>query len=150
MAGQVRITTIVEVWDPVRGYYKWPTYKKTIGSLTAIEDRTYSIASAATRNLWDPDQVDTEAVSDFDLMIAVSNGNLDMELDIDQNGTVGREEDSIRIVKDLPLLLGSDVAYANHSAGDAFGGTLDTIDRIRAKEPDSSAKNLRMLLATTA
>ena len=150
MAGQVRITTIVEVWDPVRGYYKWPAQKKTIGSLTAIEDRTYSIASGATRNVWDPDQVDTEAVSDFNVMVAVPNGTLDMEMDIDQNGTVGREQNSIRIVKDLPLCLGSDVAYGNHLTGNAFGGTLDTIDRIRVDEPDSSAKNLRMLLATTA
>ena len=148
MAGQVRITTLVEVWDPVKGYYKWPSLRKTFTGLTAVADATFAITASATKSLWDPLTDATEVVADFDVLIAVPDGNLDLELDIDQNASFGRELNSIRIVKDLPFCLGADDAYANHSAGNAFGGTLDLIERLRVKDPTAAARKLRLLMAT--
>lgn len=143
----IKVETIVTITDEQNKTKKF-VISKSITSLTAIEERDYAISADATRTLWDPTNVTTEAVSDFDFALFWADGNLDLEMDIDSGGEVGREQNSIRLVKDLPLMLGADDAYANHSAGNAYGGTLDLIERFRVDEPASASRKLKAILAT--
>jgi hypothetical protein len=149
VSGQIEILTTIIITDPVTGKARDPeTYRAVITGLTAIEDKVYAISADGTKIIWDPTTDATEAVSDFDIAILIADGVLDLEGDIDSAGDVGREQLSARLIKNLPLMLGADDAYANHSAGNAYGGTLDLIERLRVDEPNSTARNLRAILAT--
>jgi hypothetical protein len=148
MAGSITIQTTISYTDLSGNTHKF-TETYTQGSLTDIEMRDQTIAADATKTLWDPTTDATESMSTFTGALLVSDGNLDGEMDIDSGGDVGREQNSFRLVSGLPYMLGADDAYANHSAGNAFGGTLDVIERIRVDEPASAARVLKMLLWTT-
>lgn len=142
----VVVTTTVELVDSYGQRQRFRTrYSRTLSSLVVAD---YSIGADATKDLWDPTRDATEVSSDFDFLYALSDGDLDMEAETDTGGEVGREQGSLRLVKGLPLMLGADDAYANHSVGDAFGGTLDVVDRLRVNEPGSAARSLKLIMGT--
>lgn len=142
----VVVTTTVELVDSYGQRQRFNTrYSRTLSSLVVAD---FSVGADATKDLWDPTRDATEVSSDFDFLYALSDGDLDMELETDTGAEVGREQGSVRLVKGLPLMLGADDSYANHSVGDAFGGTLDVIDRLRADEPSSATRSLKLIMGT--
>lgn len=147
MAGSVKIETTITVTNPQGDVHKFNT-SKTVSSLTAITMMDFAITADQTRIIWDPTNVTTENVTKFDIAIFWSDGNLDLEKTTNE-GDANEELGSIRIVSDLPYMLGADDSYYNHSASDIYAGTLDVIDKLRVDEPASAARNLKMILGST-
>ena len=146
MAGTIKIVTTIAITD-LRGQKCDLSFTDSISTLTAITHMDFAITADQTRIIWDPTVGATENVADFDRMILIADGILDIELTIFE-GDANEELNSFRLVKDIPFMLGADDAWSNHSASDAFAGTLDVIDKIRVDEPESVAKNLKLILAT--
>ena len=146
MAGTIKIVTTIAITD-LRGQKCDLSFTDSISTLTAITHMDFAITADQTRIIWDPTVGATENVADFDRMILIADGILDIELTIFE-GDANEELNSFRLTKDIPFMLGADDAWSNHSASDAFAGTLDVIDKIRVDEPESVAKNLKMILAT--
>ena len=145
---QIKIETTITMTDE-NGKKKKFTVSKTITGLTAIEERTIPIAANETRVLWDPANVTTEAMTDFDFLFMWADGDLDLELVTDIGAEVGDEAGQVRLVANLPFMLGADDGKANVTGIDALGtGTLDVIDRIRVDEPSGSARKLHYIMAT--
>ena len=148
MAGSIKIETTITVTLPQGDIHKFNT-SKTISSLTAIDMRDFAVTADQTRILWDPVNDADENMTDFDVLIAWSDGNVDLELVVDVGGDVGDEATMVRVVADLPFMLGADDGKANVTAVDVLGtGTLDVIDKIRVDEPASAARNLKIIMAT--
>jgi len=118
-------------------------YRSAHTGLTAIAHRDIAIAADGTPTLWDPTTDSTETVSDFDFLLAVSDGTLDLEKTANE-GHASETVSTIRLFKDLPYMLGADDAY--YDGG--FSGTLDVIDKLRADDPDSAARKLKLIMAT--
>ena len=116
-------------------------------TFTAKEDKQFSIAANATEVIYNPTIDSSEATTDFDFMYLLSDGDLDVELTINE-GDANEELISFRLAADVPFTLGADDAYSNHSASNAFGGTLDVIDKIRVDEPNAAAVTLRFIMVT--
>lgn len=145
---QIKIETIVTITDE-QSKKKKMTFTKTFTGLTAIEERDYSLAASATRVIWDPANVTTEVMTDFNFALFLPGGNVDLELITDEAADNGDEAGTIRLVADLPTILGSNVSYANVTGVDALGtGTLDVIDKMRVKEIDAAATKLKVIMAT--
>ena len=123
------------------------TITNTVSSLTALEERDYAITADQTRAIWDPTNVTTEVMTTFGFLLMWADGNVDVEFTINE-GDVNEELVSIRLVKDIPFMLGADDAFFNHSASNVWGGTIDVIDKIRVKEPGSVARKLKVIMAT--
>ena len=135
MAGSIIYSTKVIIADN-DGTTKTKETTKTI-SYTAKEEKELSIAAAGTKVLWDPTTDATEGTATFTFMYIKTDGDLDLEFTTFE-GDANEELNSMRIVTDLPLALGADDSYYNHSASDIFAGTLDVIDKIRAKNNSTS------------
>lgn len=144
--GNIRIKTNIEVVDTEgsRNNYHY-VYNNT--TLNEYYSHILSISASETIVVWDPTSWANFNISDFDTMCLISDGNLDIELTTNE-GDSNEELFTLRLVDGLPLFLGADDSYYNHSASDAYGGTLDVIDKIRAKEPEGSSKKLHILLIT--
>lgn len=145
---QIKIQTTVTITDE-QSKKKVFTVSKTITGLTAIEERDYALTASATRVLWDPVNETTEAMTDFDFALFWADGNVDLELVTDVGADNGDEAGVVRLVSDLPTMLGSNVGYANVTGVDALGtGTVDVIDKIRVLEPAAAARKLKVIMAT--
>lgn len=145
---QIKIETIITITDE-RSKKKTFRTTKTITGLTAIEERDLPIAADETRVLWDPSNVTTEAMTDFKFLLVWSDGDVDLELVTDIGADVGDEAGQIRVVANLPFMLGADDGKANVTGVDALGtGTLDVIDRIRVDEPAGAARKIKFIMAT--
>ncbi len=140
--GSIKIETIITITDE-RSKEKKFTITKTISDLTVIEERDYAIAADETRNLWDPITVDTEAMADFDFLLFWSDGTLDLEFTTDLGGTPSF--DVKRLYDGIPFMLGADDTTQGTGA---IGQTGDVIDKIRADEPNSVARKLKVIMAT--
>ena len=80
------------------------------------------------------------------LYMETSGIAVDVEFDVnsDAGGGLTRETFTQRLAIGVPLILGNDASYADVTPGDAIGtGTLDTIERIRVKEPNVAAGTVR-------
>jgi hypothetical protein len=141
-----KITTQVELLtdEGKKIEFDW---KNTLTSVNEMRWQEFDLAANGTISIWDIDDA-SETIGDFDRLILSANGDVDVELVIDDDADVGEELNSFRIVKGIPFILGADDAYANHSAGNIYGGTLDVIEQIRIDEPDSSAKKVTLILVT--
>ncbi len=144
---QIQITTIVTITDE-KSQPKRMVTRKTITGLTAIEERDYAINSNSTRTIWDPTNVDTEVMTDFDFLFAWSDGNVFLENVADIGADNGAESGVIKVVKDLPYMLGSDDSFANYTAGAGTAGTADVIDKLIVNEAAGSARKLKVIMAT--
>lgn len=145
---QIKIETIVTITDE-QNKKKKMVFTKTFTGLTAIEERDYPLTASAVRTIWDPANVATEIMSDFDFALFLPSGNVDLELITDEGADNGDEVGTIRLAADLPTILGSDISYANVTGVDALGtGTLDVIDKMRVKEIDAAASKLKVIMAT--
>ncbi len=151
MAGQIRVTTIIEITDP-RGNTGAPLrIPKTITNLTEVSQRDWLIAASATEILWDPTNTTGDTMQDFDVLIFSSDGNLDIEIVSDIGGDIGTAQaNTFSLVEGAVFFLASNRSYTNVTGADAFGtGTVDVSDRIRVKNPDATTKNLKVIRATT-
>ena len=114
-------------------------------SFTAMEDKRFAIGSGVTKTLWDPTTDASEAVADFDLMIAISDGALDLEMTCNE-GNANEQIGVVRLMDQFPLILGADDSYFGATQG--VTGTLDVIDKLIVLEPSAAAKKLRLLMFT--
>ena len=114
-------------------------------SFTAFEDKRFAITSGQTKTLWDPTTDASEAVSDFDLLIAIADGNLDLEMTCNE-GNANEQIGVVRLTDQLPFMLGADDSYFGATQG--VTGTLDVIDKLVVLEPSTAAKKLRLLMFT--
>jgi hypothetical protein len=88
-----------------------------------------------------------EQIGSFQLMAVWSDVATELEMTIGE-GEGTEELNSVRLGAGAPpLILTADDAYRNHSASDAFAGTLDVIDKLRAKEANNVAATVYLLLA---
>ena len=87
------------------------------------------------------------AIADFDVLVLYSDQPVEVELTA-KDGDANEELSSFTLAKNTPLLLGDDAARYNHSASDAFAGTLDVLDRIRVYESNNVAATVTLLLLT--
>lgn len=135
---QAIIKTILEIADPIR-----PVNSPSILEFTKSFPYTkkfhqiYDIAVSTSINIWTGASEPASGVQTFDFAIFIVNGNVDIEFTAN-DGDANEELDTKRVIKNVPLILGADDSYYNHSASDAFGGTIDIIDKIRANNPSST------------
>ena len=115
-------------------------------SLTEIRQEHLAIEADATQVVWNP-TVTGDSISDFKFLALVSDGDLDVEFTANE-GDANEEIGTVRLTDGLPYMLGADDSYYNHSASDAFAGTLDVIDKIRIDEPASAARVLTFIIGT--
>lgn len=106
-----------------------------------LYDNTTTIAASATAVLYDPTLTGVPATSNAWLLLVLisDTDNVEIELTCNEDDTNERQF-SITLAQGVPFVLGDDASRFNYSvgsAGDSFGGTLDSIDRIRAKNLNS-------------
>ena len=94
--------------------------------------------------LWDA--AASGALADFDVAILYSDQPVEIELTCNE-GDGDEELSHFTLAKNTPVVLGSNAARYTYTT-DAFAGTLDVIDKIRAKETNSVAATVTLLLFT--
>lgn len=144
--GQIKVKTMIELTDS-KGFTKNHNYVYNNASLTNYYEDFITVGASTTAVIWDPTSWTGFNLTDFDFMALISNTELYIELTTNE-GDANEEIATIELIKDLPYMLGSDTSYYNHSASDAFAGTLDVIDKIRAKEVNGNAATLHVILFT--
>jgi len=96
---------------------------------------TVAIAAGATAVLWSPTLAGGPALpTSFELLALLSDAAVDIEFTCNE-GHANERVFALRLGPDWPLILTEDDGYYNFTAGpagDAFAGTLDVIDKIRA------------------
>ena len=143
---QIEVLTTIKIKD-TNGQSREMNFRAVISGLTSIETKEWAIAADGTQVLWDPTTDSSEAASTFDFLLAVADGTLDLETTTNE-GHASEELSSVRLYKGLPFMLGADDSYYGHAASNAFGGTLDVIDKLRADEPATAARKLTTIIAT--
>jgi len=148
MAFDITIKTLItlndEAGDPDVAL---PAYKveKTYSSKTIKQDIQTTLASA-TLVLWDPTNNTGQLPTTFALLVLWSDQDVEIELTINE-GDANEELNSFRLAGGAPpFMLGADDAFYNHSASDAFAGSLDVIDKIRVKETNGNTAVIRGFL----
>lgn len=81
----------------------------------------------------------------YDLLILETDKAIFLELVTDEGNEVGERSYTVELKPGVPLMLGSQRSYANHSPNFA-AGTLDLIETIRARKLDATDAMLRMLM----
>ncbi len=97
-------------------------------------DYTVPVAAGATAILWNPTDTNSPALpSSFIFLLLVSDEDVMVEFTCN-NGDVEDRVFAVALAANVPLMLGDDAGYFNFTAtGDAFTGTLNVINKIRAK-----------------
>ena len=144
MAGTVTIETKITVIDDDTSAPLVINQSQQF-SFTAFEDKRFAITASQTKTLWDPTTDASEGVSDFDVMIAIADGTLDLEMTCHE-GNANEQIGVVRLTDQLPLCLGADDSYFGATQG--VTGTLDVIDKLVVLEPSAAVKKLRLLLFT--
>lgn len=116
-------------------------------------DDTLSIAANTVVKVWDKDEA---GVGDFNFLYLACDRDLLVELTVDIGADVGTRLQTFTLKGTgtaskygLPFMLGSNVAYASDYTASFAAGTLDTIERIRVKNADTTnAAKLRRILVT--
>jgi hypothetical protein len=143
---QLQIKTVITNTDIDSGEHQ-NAYTFT-QSYTTIEEKLYSVAAAGTQIIWDPTTDGSETASTFTTLIVSCSDTFDLELVTDVGGDVGDEVGTVRVASNLPFMIGGDDSYALVTGVDALGtGTLDVIDKIRAKNVSSATATIRVWLA---
>ena len=144
--GQVRVHTSIELIDS-KGFSKKHDYVYNNNVLNSYYEHFAEVSASSTAVIWDPNAWTGYTPADFDFMALISNTELHIEFTVNE-GDANEELFTFELLKDLPILLGSKSSYYNHSASDAYGGTLDVIDKIRAKEVNGNDAKLHVILFT--
>src|SRR5688500_5163274 len=107
-------------------------------------DHRISVAATTTKTIW---TASSDELADFDFLWIESDQELYVELTVDVGGEVGDELLTKVIQANQPFVLISDDALANYTANFATG-TEDVIDRLRIRNPGSTAANVRVVMIT--
>jgi hypothetical protein len=118
---------------------------KSITGITDIQPPKRFTIQNTTRTVWDA-SASGEEIGSFQLLVMWTNVAVEVEMTIGE-GEGTEELNSFRLAPNTPFVLTADDAYRNHSASDAFAGTLDVIDKIRVKEANNVAATVYLLLA---
>jgi hypothetical protein len=116
---------------------------KSITGATSYRKTRFSIQNA-TRTVWDAAGTGEE-IGSFQFLALWSDVSVDVELTTGE-GEGAEELHTFRLAANVPYCLGADDSYRNHSASDAYAGSLDVIDKIRVKEPSDVAATVHMFL----
>ena len=147
MAGQIKHTTTIEVTtnNGASISYEIP---HTVSAVTETGTREIDIAASSTNIIWDSTST-AETITAFDYLFLSNTGanSLQIEFVVDKDGSVGEELHTVTLPKGASYVLFSKSAFANHSAADAFAGTLDFVEKIRVKEPNAVAGSLLFIIA---
>ena len=128
-----------------RHVYPW---SRTITGLTSFEPpQIIAIAADASKvPIYNAEDV-TEQVDPWTFLLLHSTGDLDVELTCNSDDNDRLERFTLRLVKGIPLIRGSNVSYDNHHADSAFeGSAVDVIDKIVVDNPAATAQTLTMAL----
>lgn len=118
----------------------------TLGT-DAVLDRTNSLATGNTWDVWDASDTEVEPMADFDFLAVESDQDVFVELVADENATFGRVAATHEVSANVPWFLTSDTAKANYTV-DFAAGTTDVIDRIRVHNESGSTALIRVLMLT--
>jgi hypothetical protein len=119
-----------------------------VSSLTEIRKQEIAVGASSTIVLWDSTATN-ENITDFDYLLIYNTGTgtLQAEFEVDEDNSVGRQFHTVVLPPKGFHVLFSNSAYANNGSGN-FSGTLDTIEKIRVKEPDGTAGSLLFVIAS--
>lgn len=108
-------------------------------------NQTKLLAAETTWDAWEAGA--EEPISDFDFLFIESDlSGVMVELTADKGGEIGTRVFTIGLIANIPLMLPSNLSYANYSA-DFGAGTLDLIDRIRVRNKSTTlTANVRVAL----
>lgn len=117
-------------------------------SVTEIKNKEIIVAASATITVWDISD-SSENITSLSFFKIFNNGanSIEIELTVDGGNEVGEELHTATIPSKSTYIVTSNAAYANHSAGDAFAGTIDAIEKIRVKEPNGVSANINLIIA---
>jgi hypothetical protein len=109
----------------------------------SVHDQTVDLATATTTTLFNT----TEDLADFDFLFITSTQDIYLELTTDLDASVGDEVYTVPVTANVPFVLARDDSYANYTVNFG-GGTLDVIQRIRARNVSGSTATIRIVAAT--
>ena len=147
MTATIALTVETVVTD-TQGAVATYRYAKTITALGEMKRQEVSVGAGVTAIVWNPTVDTSELCESFSFL--EMEASVDMEAELTINEAHANEElISLRLAAGVPLILGSNAAFYNHSASDIYAGTLDVIDKIRVKNTGASAGTLFFLIAKT-
>ena len=141
----IQTQLIYEDSNGTRHAYPW---SRTITGLTSFEPpQLIAVAADASKvPIYNAEDA-TEQVDPWTFLLLHSTGDLDVELTCNSDDNDRLERFTLRLVKGVPLVLGSNVSYDNHHADSAFvGSAVDVIDKIVVDNPAATAQTLTMAL----
>ncbi len=144
MADKAQFDLTKTTWiDGVKSVDRLPT--RIFASLNEIWAKRFDLSASTATIAWNPTVDAGEVVTNF--VYAFFKSNIEVDIELTCNEGDGNEElFTLRIPANGWLLLMDDAAWYNHSASNAFGGTLDSIDKIRFLEPNAAAGKIYMEL----
>ena len=118
-------------------------------TITNLHDSTVSIAASTTVVLYDPTLSSVPFITTAPLALVLVSDTDSVEIELTTNEDNAAEAIGLVTLKaGVPFALGDLAGRFNYTT-DAFAGTLDTIDKIRAKNLNSDvAARVRMWIAS--
>lgn len=107
-------------------------------------DHRISVAATTTKTIW---TASSDELADFDFLWIESDQELYIELTCDVGNDNGDELNTKVIQANQPFLLIGDDALANYTANFSTA-TEDVFDRLRVRNPGSTAANVRVVMVT--
>jgi len=120
--------------------------ERTVSSVEEHFHRRGLIADSDTRVVWNPTVDTSEQVGSFRLLALWADGDLEIELTTNE-GNANEELSSFVLAAGVPFLLGSDASYYDHSPSDVFAGSLDVVDKIRARNDSGADVRYNLVMA---
>lgn len=126
------------------------------GAITGAEgdvtDVRHDLGTGTSKIIWDAGEAsggETPTASTFLFGYVVSDlDDVELEIAVDIGADVATALHTVQLKKNVPYLLPSKVAYAGDYTANWGAGTLDNIERIRARNPSTStAATVRVVLA---
>ena len=116
-------------------------------SLSELRREEIVLPASTTITIWNLAD-SSENIDSLSFFKIFNNGSssIQIEITVDDGGEVGEELHTATIPSKSFYILTSSAAYANHSVGDAFAGTIDSVEKIRVKEPNGVASSLIFIL----
>lgn len=111
-----------------------------------VKDSTKSLLTATTWDVWITGA--EEPLTNFDFLWVESDKAVFLELVVDTDNSVGREDIAIQIQAGVPFCLASDDAMALHTVDFAGTETEDVIDAVRVRNVSGSTAIVRVVLVT--
>ena len=126
------------------GQEKTYTFTDSPAGLTALREEVVKIPTGVTATIW---TASTDTIGDFERLILIADGDLDLEYTIDIDGTYSAEYNSIFLRANVPFIFTGTRGKANVTSDVFTDGTWDVIDKLRVKNQSSTnAVNLQMIM----